>query len=141
LSSLLDHLGAPYVPGETARPDLALFEPLKDGLSLAALSTSRAWTEGHSLFQNGYFWEAHELWEAVWMVCLEDTPERNFVQLWIQIANARLKLKMNRPNAVLRLIEICEEKVAPLCTLEALLGIEITRAEQEITNLSIIMHK
>lgn len=141
MSSLLDHLGAPYIPGETARPDLALFEPLKDGLSFAALSTSRAWTEGHTLFQSGYFWEAHELWEAVWMVCPDDAPERTFVQLWIQIANARLKQKMNRPNAVLRLIEICEEKVAPLCIFESILGIEIERTKKEIADLSIIVQK
>ena len=141
MSSLLDRLGPPYVPGQTARPDLTLFEPLKDNLSLATLSTARAWTEGHTLFQNGYFWEAHELWEAVWMVCPKGSPEKTFLQLWIQIANGRLKHRMGRPKAVTRLIAICEELFASLCTHDSLLDVEIAAARQEIVNLCNIMHK
>jgi hypothetical protein len=118
-----------------------LFEPLKDNLSLAALSTTRAWTEGHTLFQNGYFWEAHELWEAVWLVCPEGSPEKTFLQLWIQIANGRLKHRMGRPKAVTRLIAICEELFASLCTYDSLLDVEIAAARQEIANLCNIMQK
>lgn len=42
--------------------------------------------EGIRLFNEGLFWEAHEAWEAIWLVAAP--PEKQFVQGLIQVAAA-----------------------------------------------------
>ncbi|TDK46183.1 DUF309 domain-containing protein [Antarcticimicrobium luteum] len=72
----------------------------------AALAASDAWGAGWQYLQQGYFWEAHELFEPVWIALPPNSRQRAFVQGAIQIANAALKARMGRPRAVLRLCDI-----------------------------------
>lgn len=47
---------------------------------------------GIDLFNNGYWWEAHEAWEGVWLAAGDrSTPCGIFVQGLIQLAAAQLK--------------------------------------------------
>ena len=46
---------------------------------------------GVDLFNYGYWWEAHEAWEAVWLAAGQDTPVGHFIQGLIQLAAAQLK--------------------------------------------------
>nr|WP_245216543.1 DUF309 domain-containing protein [Sagittula salina] len=62
-----------------------------------------AWRAGVQFFREGYYWEAHEVWEAVWMAAPENGPEKIMVQAAIQLANARLKQALDRPRAAIRL--------------------------------------
>ena len=95
-----------YVPGQTPRHAEGLFDPIRDtarpGHGAEALRRSLAWTEGLAYLREGYFWEAHELHEAIWLI-LPDSPARQRVQSVIQLANAGLKQRMNRPRAARRL--------------------------------------
>jgi hypothetical protein len=43
------------------------------------------------LFNRGFFWEAHEAWEALWHVGPHDAPERHALQGLIQAAAGLLK--------------------------------------------------
>ncbi len=99
----------PYVPGLTARPEEGCFDPVKTGLSPALscgeLASSRAFTGGLEAFSRGYFWEAHELWEAVWMCLPPASAERHLVQGLIQLANGALKRRMGRERAAVRIFE------------------------------------
>ena len=63
-----------HVPGSGTRPDAA---PLDHARRLAPAVTraqdwqgNKAYLYGHDLMQAGYFWEAHEVWEAVWLATL-----------------------------------------------------------------------
>ncbi|WP_164661351.1 DUF309 domain-containing protein [Tropicibacter sp. Alg240-R139] len=76
-------------------------------MSVSDLAACEAWDAGWSFFETGFFWEAHEVWEAVWQVLPPNSAERRFVQAVIQLANALLKEKMNRPQAVRRLCDAC----------------------------------
>jgi hypothetical protein len=102
----------PHMPGLTARPDDALFAPLKSGLGshldVEALAASAAFLGGREAFERGYFWEAHELWEAVWTCLPPASAERNLLRGLIQLANARLKLRMARPRAVERIAALAD---------------------------------
>lgn len=55
------------------------------------------------LIDKGFYWEAHEVLEAIWMRADKNSREQHMLQALIQLANAALKRKMNRPNAVERL--------------------------------------
>ncbi|MEX0343370.1 MAG: DUF309 domain-containing protein [Rhizobiaceae bacterium] len=68
-----------------------------------------AWLYGLRLLRNGYYWEAHEVFEAVWMNAVPNSRERHLVQGVIHLANAALKVRMDRVDASLRLCELAEE--------------------------------
>ncbi len=46
---------------------------------------------GVDLFNHGYWWEAHEAWESVWLAAGRDSLHGSFVQGLIQLAGAQLK--------------------------------------------------
>lgn len=96
----------PYVPGVTPRPAEDAYDALKDVSE--PLRHCRAWVAGRRFFDAACFWEAHEVWEAVWMAAPENSAEKQFVQGMIQLANAGLKRKMGRENAALRLEALAE---------------------------------
>ena len=106
----------PHIPGRTARP---VSSPAFDAAAAAPVYTiDRMWPEnetylyGLELYAAGYFWEAHEVWEPVWMRSPGNSRERLVVQGLIQLSNACLKIVMGRPEAALRLLEIARQKVA-----------------------------
>ncbi|MEZ5714846.1 MAG: DUF309 domain-containing protein [Paracoccaceae bacterium] len=96
-----------YTPGQTPRHPAGRFADITrtagPGSGPEALMRCRAWRLGLRWAEAGYFWEAHELFEAVWVALPQGTPEKRLVQALIQIANAGLKLRMERPRAVARL--------------------------------------
>lgn len=67
------------------------------------LQDTLAWHAGLLFLDKGFFWEAHEVLEPVWMVTAHSSAEHQLVQAVIQIANAALKVRMNRPGAARRL--------------------------------------
>lgn len=106
----------PHFPGLTPRPAEALFAPLKaallPGMTPADLLRSRAFAEGLRLIEAGYFWEAHELLEAVWMPLPPAGAERVLLSGLIQLANAGLKRRMGREAAALRILALAEAALA-----------------------------
>jgi predicted metal-dependent hydrolase len=103
-----------YVPGRTPRHAEALFDPLK-GIA-EPLEASPAWRAGLVFFREGFFWEAHEVWEAVWLAAPPNGAERCLVRGLIQTANARLKQAMDRPQATVRLEAIAGAEIAEAFT-------------------------
>jgi hypothetical protein len=101
--------GWAYVPGETA-------EAAADHDTLwqaKALVPSRfrdfvparhpALRYGIALNDAGYFWEAQEILEAVWAAAPQRGRERILLRACIGIANANLKLRMQKSHAAARL--------------------------------------
>jgi len=99
-----------YVPGETADA-----EADHDTLWQAkALVPSRfrgfvparhpALRYGIGLNDSGYFWESQEILEAVWAAAPQGGRERMLLRACIQIANANLRLRMQKPHAAARLL-------------------------------------
>lgn len=107
-----------YVPGQTSRHAEGSFDPLqvtaRPGMSVEQLSRCAAWHAGLTYLEAGFHWEAHELMEPVWMALPEGSDERRLVQMMIQLANASLKARMERPRAVLRLCDSVEGVVVGL---------------------------
>lgn len=97
-----------HIPGETAEPD-------KEALARAkALVPPRfdafvpfdhpALRYGFALNDAGFFWEAHEILEAVWQAAPKGGRDRILLRACIQIANAGLKHRLGRARAVARLL-------------------------------------
>ena len=102
--------GWAYVPGETAdaKADHDTLWQAK------ALVPSRfrdfvparhpALRYGIALNDAGYFWESQEVLQAVWAAAPQGGRERILLRACIQIANANLKLRMQKPHAATRLL-------------------------------------
>src|ERR1700716_238245 len=57
---------------------------------------------GMALNDRGYFWESQEILEAVWAAAPQGGRERILLRACIQIANANLRLQMQKPHAAAR---------------------------------------
>jgi Domain of unknown function (DUF309) len=55
-----------------------------------------------ALNDHGYFWESQEILEAVWAAAPQGGRERILLRACIQIANANLRLRMQKPHAAAR---------------------------------------
>ncbi|MBV1866867.1 MAG: DUF309 domain-containing protein [Marinosulfonomonas sp.] len=99
--------GHAYIPGQTKRHPEGCFDVIRASVTAdlgpSDLAQSQAWKTGLAFFDAGYFWEAHEVLEPVWLQAPPNSTERLFIQALIQLSNARLKLCMDRPKATLRL--------------------------------------
>lgn len=89
-----------YLPGRTARPP----EPEghhHDAHSLGDPIGSPAFLRGFrfgiDLFNHGYYWEAHEAWEAQWLPLPPGDDTREQLQGLIQASAALLKLRLDSP--------------------------------------------
>lgn len=123
-----------YVPGQNARHPEDWFDAIKASVTAdipaAALGQTAAWQAGREYFDAGYFWECHEVLEAVWMRCPDPSPERAVTQALIQLANARLKLRMGKPRATLRLCNLVDGHLAQCAGREMILGVDVQEIAQ-----------
>src|SRR6202140_3059188 len=99
-----------YVPGETAEvaadyetlAQAKLLVPLRFGGYVPARHPALRY--GIALNDHGYFWEAQEILETVWAAAPQGGRERILLRACIQIANANLRLRMQKPHAAARLL-------------------------------------
>ncbi|WP_020674591.1 DUF309 domain-containing protein [Geopsychrobacter electrodiphilus] len=75
------------------------------------------------LFNHGYWWEAHEAWEVVWLAAGRETLEGQFVQGLIQLAGAQLKRFTEVPRGAQVLTESGAAKLSAVQGV--FLGIEV----------------
>lgn len=116
-----------YVPGQNARHPEDAFDDIKRsaraGMAPSELQHTAAFRAGLVYLDAGYFWECHEVLEAVWMQTQPGTPEREMVQALIQLANARLKIRMQRPRAAERLCAMVEQHLVRCPAGASILGL------------------
>jgi len=62
----------------------------------------RSYLRGLDLFNHGYYWEAHEVWEGVWHACGRGGLIGDFFKGLIKLAAAGVKARENRPEGVRR---------------------------------------
>ena len=118
-----------HMPGLNPRHDEALFDPVKATAPARTRSEEAArnlaWQHGLDLFAAGYFWEAHEVLEAVWMNAAPNSAERYVVQGVIQLANSALKSRMGREKAARRLAEIARDLFSRVPAESTVMGLSV----------------
>jgi hypothetical protein len=96
-----------YVTGRFPHP---LRDPLGHsfGLPPPACSTPdpnrwrdcRPYLVGIDLFNHGYYWEAHEIWESIWHACGRSGLAADFIKGLIKLAAAGVKAREGRVQGV-----------------------------------------
>ena len=121
-----------HVPGSGTTPDEPVLETAK--ATAPAVTDETGWADnqaylyGFDLLRGGFYWEAHEVWEPVWLACPPNSRARTLLRGLIQAANARLKAKMGRPRAVVRLAEEARIELSGLRLAEgeAFMGVTVS---------------
>ena len=110
-----------YLPGRNARP-----EPASSG-------DSPPWDQyvwGVELYNHGYFWEAHEAWEALWRSAqADDAARRAFLKGLIQCSAACLKAVLGDAEACRRLASrgLAQLAAVPGAADGCYLGLQVAR--------------
>ena len=89
-----------YVPGLNPHP---LKHPGGHSRDPERIPLAHQWIRGLDLFDHRYYWEAHEVWEAVWKSVPEGS-ERQLLQGLIQLAASTLKHHLGQPRPCARLL-------------------------------------
>ncbi|PIR21016.1 MAG: hypothetical protein COV45_02480 [Deltaproteobacteria bacterium CG11_big_fil_rev_8_21_14_0_20_47_16] len=76
-----------YLPGKNLHPD--------EG-HLPQLTEHNAFRYGVDLYHAGYFYEAHEAWESLWLKLPKEDLERTLLHGLIQLTAALLKLELKQ---------------------------------------------
>jgi len=103
-----------YVPGRfphpTAHPDGHSYiapghpHPRAEFYPPDQWRQSEEYLYGADLYNHGYWWEAHESWEALWQVCDKRSPQGHFLQTLIQVSACHMKLHENKLEGVRALL-------------------------------------
>jgi hypothetical protein len=60
----------------------------------------RTYLFGIDLFNHGYYWEAHEVWESLWHACGRAGLTASFLKGLIKLAAAGVKVRERKPRGV-----------------------------------------
>ena len=66
---------------------------------------------GIDLYNFGYLWEAHEVWEGLWHQAKHDEVQADLLQGLIQCAAAALKVPMEQPGGLAKLTRTGTERL------------------------------
>ena len=98
-----------YVPGRFPHPisdprghSFGAGPPTPDPRDPARWGDCRVYLHGIDLFNHGYYWEAHEAWEGLWLACGRSGPTATFLKGLIKLAAAGVKVREGKPNGVVR---------------------------------------
>lgn len=88
---------------------------------------------GVDLYNRGYWWEAHEVWEGAWLRRGRTGPEAEFLRGLIQLAAAHLKIRLERYRGARRLARQGLERIRSAPEGGASLGFSATAVDSEAT--------
>jgi hypothetical protein len=77
-------------------------EPDPPPLDPASWRDSDAYLYGIDLFNHGFYWEAHEQWEALWVAAGKRGPVAEFMKGLIKLAACGIKVRQGRPRGIRR---------------------------------------
>lgn len=80
------------MPGRSARPES----------SLTSGNSSQDLRYAVDLFNHGYYWEAHEVWEHEWIAAGRTGPAADLLKGFIKLAAAGVKAREGRPAGIVR---------------------------------------
>ncbi len=75
--------------------------PLPNGIAPGeGWRESRDYLRGHALFDAGYYWEAHEVWEGLWHAHGRKGPIADVLKALIKLAASGVKVREGNPRGV-----------------------------------------
>jgi predicted metal-dependent hydrolase len=98
-------------------------EPPPAPLDNETYRTNPAYLYGLDLFNHGFYWEAHEAWEALWHAAGRRGPAADFLKGLIKLAAAGVKAREGRAAGVRQHAERSKELVASAAAGQTMFGL------------------
>jgi len=95
-----------YVPGQRPHPRHLhgnVEDPPPAPLDPEAWRDSLPYLRGIELFEHGYYWEAHEAWESLWIAAGREGPVAELLRGLILLAAAGVKIRQGRGTGAAKL--------------------------------------
>ncbi len=96
-----------HVPGKTPHPfsdprghSFGKHARVVEPINAAEWRSSRVFLYAIDLFNHGFYWEAHEAWEALWHAAGRRGTVADFLKGLIQLAVAGVKIPEGKPSGV-----------------------------------------
>jgi len=96
-----------YVPGLAPHPatdprghSFGQHEPPTEPLDETSYASNATYLYAIDLFNHGYYWEAHEAWEALWHAAGRSGTTASFLKGLIKLAAAGVKAREGRASGV-----------------------------------------
>src|SRR5438067_3520785 len=96
-----------YMPGLTPHPtsdppghSFGQHEPPPAPLTKSSYRDNATYLYAIDLFNHGFYWEAHEVWESLWHAAGRTGTTADFLKGLIKLAAAGVKLREGRPAGV-----------------------------------------
>jgi uncharacterized protein len=96
-----------YVPGLSPHPvsdprghSFGVQEPAAEPLQVASYQSNETYLYAIDLFNHGFYWEAHEAWEALWHAAGRTGAAADFLKGLIKLAAAGVKAREGRAAGV-----------------------------------------
>jgi uncharacterized protein len=126
-------LGEPFMPGTGHEPPRVHFEDIKltipNRVDADSLQASPALDFARQLYTARYFWEAHEVLDALARAALPNGKPHHMLQGLMLLASACLKVRQRQPNAAARIVRDAERHLAAAQGLEVPLDLDGLRAQ------------
>ena len=127
-----ERLGPPHLEdfNEALIPRLEFHKPTNPDLivEIRDMVRSGEFNEGLRLFNTGYYWEAHEVWEDLWR--LQEGEGKDFAQAFVQIAAGYSFVRSCKLGAAKYLFEKAFEKFREFEYLES--GVDVAALVERI---------
>lgn len=75
-------------------------EPSPTPLAPDLWRQNRTYLLGLDLFNNGYYWESHEKWEALWLLASDYDGAASFLKGLIKLAAAGVKIRVGNERGI-----------------------------------------
>jgi hypothetical protein len=82
-----------FVPGRSPRPARAEIESVEEPPREENWRRCRRYLVGIDLFNHGFYWEAHEAWESLWIAAGRRGRTADFLKGLIKLAAAAVKVR------------------------------------------------
>ena len=90
-----------FVPGFQEHPNISLTHQMPE------VPLDHCWKYGMDLYENHFWWEAHEVWERLWLELPlnsehkwpKEHPQRRYIQGHILLSASKLLSHMGRPSS------------------------------------------
>lgn len=128
-----------YVPGlwphPHSHPQGHRFGPPFPASQIHDLSADSTFRLGVTLFDAGYYWEAHEAWEHLWHAAGRKGPDADFLKALIQLAVVGVKVREGRLDGAWSHARRAQELLAALGA-ATMAGIDVQRLARLVGDIA-----
>lgn len=124
-----------YIPGAGPKPEIEIHKSTVE-LSLQNFRSHPSFIQAAELFNQCYYWEAHEVFECLWREVGTESIERTGLQILIKLCALQLKIQQQQAKAAEQLHDwICKKIERSLPAHPNIYGVSLKNLREKLLQL------